>query len=44
MGDMSGQVEKDVIIAQAQARLEAAKGAFSPSNCRKERIRDLIVS
>jgi phage shock protein A len=29
MGDMSGQVEKDVVIAQAQARLEARKARLA---------------
>ncbi len=29
MGEMSGQVEKDVIVAQAQARLEARKARLS---------------
>jgi phage shock protein A len=29
MGDMNGQIEKDVVIAQAQARLEARKARLS---------------
>jgi phage shock protein A len=37
MGDMNGQVEKDVVIAQAQARLEARKARLAlPSPERKE--------
>ena len=29
MGEMSGQVEKDVVMAQAQARLEARKARLA---------------
>ena len=37
MGDMSGQVEKDVVIAQAQARLEARKARLAlPSPEKKQ--------
>jgi phage shock protein A len=32
MGDMNGQVEKDVVIAQAQARLEARKARLALPN------------
>src|SRR5512136_1364119 len=37
MGEMSGQVEKDVVVAQAQARLEARKVRLAlPSSEKKE--------
>ena len=36
MGDMSGQVEKDVIIAQAQARLEARKARLALPTAEKK--------